>query len=438
VSGVIESRGGGPARLRLRVEDDLQRSRLTVFFRLLLAIPHFIWIFLWSIAALLAAIATWLAALAIGRPPDPLHRFLSAYVRYGTHLNAYLYLVANPYPGFTGEAGSYPIDVVVPPPAPQPRWSILLRLVLALPALVLSVFLGGSLVGGGGGSYATGGGGSRYRSNANGTGFLLLVCAVLGWFASLARGRMPRGLRDAGAYSVGYGAQTLAYALLLTGTYPTSDPLVVLADVEPPPPHPVMLVGEDDLRRSRVTVFFRLLLSVPHVVWLFLWTIAALFAGIAIWFGTLAGGTPPAALHRFLSAYVRYGLHVYAFLFLVANPFPGFAGQAGSYPVDVALPPPGPQMRWITFFRIFLAIPAWLVVSALSNALAVAAIYSWFVALVTGRSPEGLRNLSSYALRYQVQFNAYVYLLTDRYPHASPLQGEELQAEAVAVESAAA
>ena len=31
------------------VEDDLQRSRLTVFFRLLLAIPHFIWFVLWSI-----------------------------------------------------------------------------------------------------------------------------------------------------------------------------------------------------------------------------------------------------------------------------------------------------------------------------------------------------------------------------------------------------
>ena len=30
--------------VRLVVSDDLQRNRLTVFFRLILAIPHFIWV----------------------------------------------------------------------------------------------------------------------------------------------------------------------------------------------------------------------------------------------------------------------------------------------------------------------------------------------------------------------------------------------------------
>ena len=30
--------------VQLVVEDDLQRNRLTVFFRLILAIPHFIWV----------------------------------------------------------------------------------------------------------------------------------------------------------------------------------------------------------------------------------------------------------------------------------------------------------------------------------------------------------------------------------------------------------
>src|SRR5439155_17489627 len=133
--------------VRLVIEDDLRRNRLTVFFRILLAIPHYIWIFLWSIAALLAAIAMWVGTLATGQPPAALHGFLSAYVRYATHLNAYLWLVGNPYPGFTGEAGSYPIDVVLPGPAPQTRWKVLLRIFLALPVLFLSSFLGGMLVG---------------------------------------------------------------------------------------------------------------------------------------------------------------------------------------------------------------------------------------------------------------------------------------------------
>jgi hypothetical protein len=36
-----------------------------------------------------------------------------------------------------------------------------------------------------------------------------------------------------------------------------------------------------------------------------------------------------------------------------------------------------------------------------------------------------MRNLAAYALRYQAQVNAYTFLLTDAYPHASPLEGAE-------------
>ena len=99
-----------------------------------------------------------------------------------------------------------------------------------------------------------------------------LRVAVLGWFASVVRGQMPKGLRDAGAYSVGYGAQILAYLLLVTDRYPNADPTAMLEGVERPPQHPVHLVGDaHDLRRSRVTVFFRLLLALPHLIWLALW-----------------------------------------------------------------------------------------------------------------------------------------------------------------------
>ena len=141
---------------------------------------------------------------------------------------------------------------------------------------------------------------------------------------------MPKGLRDAGAYGVGYSAQVLAYLLLVTDRYPNADPTAMLAGVERPPLHPVHLVGDaDDLRRSRVTVFFRLPLAIPHIVWLALWAVAAIVVGLVNWFATLFAGTPSAAFHRFLSRYVRYTLHVYAFLYLTANPFPGFAGEEG-------------------------------------------------------------------------------------------------------------
>jgi hypothetical protein len=418
-----------PHPVRLVVEDDLRRNRLTVFFRIILAIPHFIWITLWTIAVILAGIANWVATLITGRPPAALHRFLSSYVRYTVHLNAYLHLVANPYPGFLGEEGEYEVDVRLPrEPVEQARWTTFLRLILAIPALVLSVFLGGA-AGPTFNVFAFRGSGRRGRTGGGGGfgGALTAVCALLGWFASLALGRMPRGLRDGGAYGIGYGAQVLAYLLLITDRYPNTDPTAMLDGVERPPAHPVHLVGDaHDLRRSRLTVFFRLPLLIPHLVWLYLWTIAAVLLGIVNWFATLFTGTPPRFFHRFFSAYVRYQLHVYAFGSLAANPFPGFTGAAGTYPLDLTLPAePQRQNRWKTAFRVILAIPAWIVGAVLTYTLYAAAFFTWWVAMIRGSAPWGLRNLSAYALRYLGQVNAYLYLLTDVYPHASPLEGED-------------
>jgi hypothetical protein len=417
--------------VRLVVEDDYQRSRLTVFFRLLLAIPHIIWFFLWSIAAWIVAILNWFATLAIGQPPRPFHRFLSAYVRYTVHLSAYLYLVANPYPGFVGEAGGYPVDVVLPDePQVQRRWTTLIRIVLAIPALFIGSVLGGGVGVPVGFFFARG---SSRRSNSgggggfSGGGLLAGICAFLGWFASLATGRMPSGLRDGGAYGIGYSGQVRAYTLLLTERYPNSDPNAMLESVPRPAVHPVHLVGDaHDLRRSRLTVFFRLPLSIPHLVWLYLWGYAVAVVLILNWFATLIMGRSPSPFHRFLSRYVRYQLHVYAFLFVAANPFPGFTGKPGSYPLDLALPgEPQRQNRWKTLFRIFLVIPAWIVFFGAEVLLVVASICTWFAALVRGSAPWGLRNAMAYALRYTAQANSYFYLLTDAYPHASPLEGEE-------------
>ena len=71
--------------------------------------------------------------------------------------------------------------------------------------------------------------------------------------------------------ALGYGAQAEAYVLLLTDRYPNSDPDAVGPEWSLPP-HQVQLELNDDGRRSRLTVFFRLLLALPHFVWLALWT----------------------------------------------------------------------------------------------------------------------------------------------------------------------
>jgi Domain of unknown function (DUF4389) len=420
-------RGVEPHPIRVVVTDDLRRSRLTVFFRLILAIPHFIWLVLWSIAVVVAAIVNWFATLVRGTSPLGLHRFLAAYVRYATHFYAYLYLAANPYPVFDGSPG-YPVDVEIDEPAPQNRWKVAFRLLLALPALLLAGVLASNGWGGGGTS-------RQGEDSATWTAANLSVAvtvAILAWFAILVRGRMPRGFRDLQTYILRYGAQTSGYLLLLTDRYPdanTDEPW----PVEPPPPHPVRLALTDDGARSRLTVFFRLLLLLPHLVWLVLWAIAAYLLAIPVWFVVLVLGRMPESLHRFYTAFVRYGTHVGSFAYLIANPFPGFTGTL-AYPVDLEIDPPERQNRWVVGFRLLLAIPTFLVLSALSGAVFLVALYGWFVSLALGRMPFGLRNLGAYVLRYSGQVYAYVLLLTDRYPDSGPVQRlpeeDEAQVEA--------
>jgi len=400
--------GPPPTPIRLVVTDDLHRSRLTVGFRLLLALPHLLWALLWAAAIAPIAFVVWLAVLFERRAPRQLHGFLAAYVRYTTHLSAYLAIAANPYPGFTGEPG-YPVDVEIDPPVRQGRWGAAFRLLLAVPALLLATALGGSLSGqlSGGVAVVSGGAG------------LVSVAGLLGWFAALARGRMPHGLRDAAVYGIGYSAHAAGYALLLTDRYPSADPSLVAPAAELPP-HPVRIDVRDGFGRSRILVAFRLLLSIPHFVWLTLWSVPALLAAFLAWLVALVTGRVPRHLHRFLAAYVRYGAHVVAFLWLVGGPFPGFAGAAGSYPVEPVLPEPRRQRRLSVAFRGLLAIPALIVSGAYSSALFVLGFLGFWAALATGRMPSGLRNLGVAAIRYSAQAHAYLLLLTDRYPYSAP------------------
>jgi hypothetical protein len=400
-----------PPPVRLVVDDDLARPRVTVLFRLILAIPTWIVYALWSIAALFVAIAAWFVLLARGRCSNGIHEFLSAYVRYSVQVSAYLHLTADPYPGFMPKP-DYPVRVEIDGPAPQMRWSVFFRLFLALPAFVITTTLGGGLGNGVPRSDSTA------AASALGTAGTGLLAAVLGWFASLARGRMPRGLRDLTAYGIGYNAQVTAYFLLLTDRYPSSDP--ALAGPMELPEHPVSLAYREDLSRPRLLVFFRILLALPHLVWLVLWSVAAFFAAIAGWLAALFLARLPTPLHRFLAAYVRYATHVNAFLYLVGGPFPGFVGAPGSYPVEVSTPRPGTQGRWGIGFRLILAVPALLLASAYSGVATTVGVLGWFSSLARGRMPAGMTRLGAVALRYQAQAWAYTLLVTPRYPYSAP------------------
>jgi hypothetical protein len=181
-------------------------------------------------------------------------------------------------------------------------------------------------------------------------------------------------------------------------------------------PHPIRLVVTDDLRRNRLTVFFRLLLAIPHFIWLALWGIAAGIATLLAWFAALFTGRVPLGLHDFIARFSRYQVHVYAYMTLAANPYPGFAGAEGTYPVDLSVAPPVDQGRLGVLFRVLLALPALVLAYFMNYLVNIVVFFAWFVCLVLGNMPEGMRNLLAFTIRYHAQAHAYYSLLTSRYP----------------------
>jgi hypothetical protein len=408
-----------PLQIVLR-EPALERSRLTTFFRLILFIPHAIWWVIWGIGIVVVLPVQWVWALIVGGSTG-LQMFYGQYIRYTVQLYGYLCLAANPWPtGILGES-EYPVDVAVPEKTRQNRWTIFFRLILVLPPYILAgALLGGG--GGGGGSYSVSSdsSGTSFSAQSYGPGLGIAVLVAIGaWFVIMARGRTTTGLRDLVLYAIGYSAQVYAYFTIVTGVYPNSTP--ALASPVPGPEHPITITDEGDLRRSRLTVFFRGLLFVPHYIWLSLWGFVVAFVVIFNWFAVLFSARTPDAFHRFLGAYLRYQLHVFAFLSLAANPFPGFVGKPGTYPIDLHVAEPERQNRWTVFFRLILLWPASVLAFFLSvGVMLTVSIGAWFVGLFTGRMPPGLRDLLAFCLRYHAQLGAYQYILTDQYPYTGP------------------
>jgi 2-(1,2-epoxy-1,2-dihydrophenyl)acetyl-CoA isomerase len=197
--------------IALLLSDDRTRWRLTVALRWILVIPHVIVVEAWALVVILLSPVLWLLTLWKGRLPRGLHGFAARYLRYWTHVTAYSWLIADPFPQFRGWRGTYPIDLAVAPPAPQSRGRTFFRLILVIPALLLAQALG----------------------------VVIQIVGIIGWFAALATARMPKGLRDLGAYSIRFKAQTYGYLLFLTDRYPSlaSNPLPEEVEAaETPPP----------------------------------------------------------------------------------------------------------------------------------------------------------------------------------------------------------
>lgn len=186
-------------------------------------------------------------------------------------------------------------------PAQQNRLTVLVRIVLAIPHLIVLYALG----------------------------IATEVVALISWFAALFTGRVPIGLADFMSGYLRWATRVYAYLFLLTDEYPPFE----LGDSDYPV-HVAVRPG----RLNRLAVLFRIILAIPA------WLVASLLSyglgTIAIfitWLIVLVSGTMPETLYGAIAAVVRYLTRFYGYSLLLTGTYPkglfgdepGLAGSPG-------------------------------------------------------------------------------------------------------------
>jgi hypothetical protein len=191
-----------------------------------------------------------------------------------------------------------------------------------------------------------------------------------------------------------------------------------------PPPEP----------RNRLTCAIRLLMVIPQFIILFFVNIAGFFAVVAAWFNALFTGGISPGLREFLCGVLRWNIRVLAYLFFLTDTYPPYSlDEDESYPIRLAIPPAGELNRLAVLFRLFIAIPGYIVMSVLAGGLAVVSFASWLMLVFTGQLPRPLFEAGRVVIRYQERFYGYLTMLSSEYSWG-PMGDDTATADAAGVD----
>jgi hypothetical protein len=168
------------------------QRRLTVLFRIFLAIPQFFVLVFLGIALFFVVVIGWFGALFMGRFPLWAHTFVTGVLRWFARVDAYLFLLTDRYPPFTFEDTEYPVRPFFPEPGRLNRWAVLFRFILVIPASVYAQIV-------------------RYG--------LTIPLLIVMWFVVLITGTMPPTFYVAYAALLRYDFRVQTYFLMLTSEY---------------------------------------------------------------------------------------------------------------------------------------------------------------------------------------------------------------------------
>lgn len=191
-----------------------------------------------------------------------------------------------PVPG-----GSYPVGLDVDPPAQQNRVSVLLRILFVIPAAIVAYLVG----------------------------LALAVVGLIAWFVILITGKYPSGMLSFSEGGMRWVTRVLGYGYLLTDKYPPFS-------LEDDAAYPIRVSAQGQIDgRNRLTVFFRYILAIPHLIIVGVLGYAVGVVALIAWVIALVTGSVPPGLHGFIAGYLRWNLRAQAYVLLLTDEYPPFS-----------------------------------------------------------------------------------------------------------------
>jgi hypothetical protein len=208
----------------------------------------------------------------------------------------------------------YPVSFqLVPATEQRNRLTTAFRIFLAIPHLIL---VGGPAVVGLGITWSLGDDAS-IGSGGGVLGVFVVLTTVLMWFAILITGRHVDSFWRFAAWFMRWRVRSIAYLMLLRDEYP---PFGSGDGSYPAELH----LGEPPAERNRLTVFFRVLLSLPHIIALaFIGIFWSLTTAVA-WVVILVTGRYPETLYGFALGALAWTTRVESYVLLLRDEYPPF------------------------------------------------------------------------------------------------------------------
>lgn len=180
----------------------------------------------------------------------------------------------------SGSTDMYPLQYSVDyPEGPRNRLTALLRLILAIPIIIISIFAAWQVI-------------------------------VPTFFMILFRNKYPRWWFDWNLEVLRFVSRVNSYILLLRDEYPaTDDEQAVHLDIPCP--------GEGDLNRFMPIV--KWILAIPHFIVLFVLSLIVLVMSFIAWLAILIVGRYPRGMFDFTVGVMRHSNRVTAYAFLLTT-----------------------------------------------------------------------------------------------------------------------